>query len=164
VIAIAPAETRLPAASLDPRRRADTVDGLNTDIAHLLDLSLAARAAKWNVRGTAFEPARKRFGRLSSVGRRGADRLAARAVALGGPCAGSIDDVTALTTLPPFPTGERSCDALSVELQRRVLRIAERLRESAARLDDDPVSQQVYLEVTSKLESQAWKLTGHLAR
>jgi starvation-inducible DNA-binding protein len=90
--------------------------------------------------------------------------FAERVVTLGGTARGTIQAAVDSTTLPPFPLDERDERRLLHELIGRVEALDERLREGLVEAADEPVTQDVYIEVARGIEKQRWMLQAHLPR
>lgn len=154
----------LPVAALNEERRAEIIADLNTNLAHLLDLAAATKEAHWNVRGPNFYGLHELFDTVTTEARGYGDEVAERLVTLGGAAHGTIQDTVANTTLPAFPADERDWDKLTDEVHLRMLAVAERIRTSADDVEDDIVTEDLYIEVIRGLEKRAWMLDAHLKR
>lgn len=135
---------------------------LNAQLAHLLDLAAAAKQAHWNVKGPNFQSLHALFDDASTEFRNFADDVAERAVALGSVAHGTVQDVGAGTTFSPYPTKTSDWQALTRELLTRCEAMAARLRASAGAMDDEPATQDLYIEILRGLEKRAWMIEAHL--
>ncbi len=95
-------------------KREKLVELLNARLADALDLRMQAKQAHWNVKGPSFIALHKLFDEVSDVIEAGYDEIAERAVQLGGSARGTVQSVSATTTLKPYPT-EISAGADHVE-------------------------------------------------
>jgi starvation-inducible DNA-binding protein len=152
----------LPATSLADHRREAVIAGLNRHLASMTDLAAAAKQAHWNVRGLNFHGLHETFDRVAADAREYADEIAERAVTLGGIADGTLQAAAEQTVLAPFPRSVTNWARLTGELQDRVVAVADGLRESAAGLDDEPATQDMYIEIIRGLEKWAWMLRAHV--
>jgi starvation-inducible DNA-binding protein len=88
--------TRNPLA---PATRDAMVNTLNVCLANAVVVSMMAKQAHWNVRGTMFGPLHGLFDKVYGAAAGWADELAERAAALGGEVRGTPAQVVAGTTL-----------------------------------------------------------------
>lgn len=151
----------VPAARLAHDRRAAIVEALNRGLAALLDLSLAAKQAHWNVEGPNFHGLHELFDQIANAVRTYGDEFAERAVALGGIARGTLQEVGAHSPLAPFPVEERRWEVLVSALLERVVQVADLLREQADALDDELATQDLYIETIRALDKYAWMLRAH---
>ena len=137
---------------------------LNRDLATLTDLAAAYKQAHWNVLGPRFAELHALFDQFADETRVYVDLVAERAVAVGGVARGTLQAAVECSALPPFPTGEREEQRLLQELSRRVDRTVEELREAIGSSAEDPVTQDLYIEIARGMEKQRWMLLAHLSR
>lgn len=154
--------TTRPAPALDDARRKAIVADLNRHLASLTDLAAAAKQAHWNVRGINFHGLHETFDRVATDARAYADDVAERAVTLGGVADGTLQAAAEGTALPPFPRDVTDWATLTRELQERLVAVADGLREAVTGLDDEPATQDMYIETIRGLEKWAWMLRAHM--
>jgi starvation-inducible DNA-binding protein len=135
---------------------------LNRDLATLTDLATAYKQAHWNVIGPGFTQLHLLFDRFADETHAYVDLVAERAVALGGVAHGTLQAVADCSALTPFPVDERHEQRLLRELSVRVERVAEALRESIASSTEEPVTQDVYIEIARGIEKQLWMLQAQM--
>jgi starvation-inducible DNA-binding protein len=92
------------------------------------------------------------------------DLVAERAVALGGVAHGTLQAAVECTALGSFPVNERDERCLVQDLSRRVERTVEELREAMIACAEEPVTQDLYIQIVRGIEEQRWMLLAHLAR
>ena len=138
------------------------LENLNIALAMNLDLYLVSKQAHWNVRGPNFQGLHTLFDTVSEAAREYADELAERVVALGGTAQGTVQDISANSTLGQLSSTETRWDALVRAVHDRVLATADTAREYAANLDDDLATQDIYIEIIRGLDKWAWMLEAHL--
>jgi starvation-inducible DNA-binding protein len=98
-----------------------------------------------------------------SITRAYVDLVAERAVALGGTAHGTLQAAAERSALPPFPIAERDERRLLQELARRIERTAEVLRAAIGSSAEEPVTQDLYIEIARGIDKQRWMLLAHLA-
>jgi starvation-inducible DNA-binding protein len=149
---------------LDWQLADDLAVRLNRDLATLTDLAAAYKQAHWNVLGPGFAELHRLFDQFADATRAYVDLVAERTVALGGTAHGTLQAAAECSALTPFPVDERDERRLLQELSRRVERTAEELREAIGPSAEEPVTQDLYIEIARGIEKQRWMLLAHLAR
>ncbi len=150
-------------SGLDDQDRARLVRDLNQTLATLSDLAAAYKQADWNVVGADFSQLHALFDQLAEQTREFADVVAERAVTLGGAARGTIQASVEQSALPPFPLDERCKQHLLDALAGRIDVLESDLRQAIHATEREPVTQDVYVEVTRGIEKQRWMLRAHLA-
>ena len=147
-----------------PARQA-AIEAIETIVATMTDLGLAARQAHWNLRGPSFSPLRDLFERISRALDAHTDTLAERAAALGGIPRATVQHVAATTKLKPYPSfcidGSEHIEALS----QRMAMLGTELRQSIADIDRqaDPVTAHVLTEACVAIDKLLWLLESQSA-
>ena len=77
---------------------------LNQQLADLLDLGLQAKQAHWNVKGRNFFGLHELFDKSAEELNESSDRVAERAVQLGGFAMGTLQAISGSSRLPAYPT------------------------------------------------------------
>ena len=149
---------------LDDQARDATGAVLQATLADLIDLSLLAKQAHWNVIGVNFRSVHLQLDELVVTARQYIDEVAERASAIGVSPTGTAAVVAADSGLPEFPTGWHS-DLETVELIVALLAaVMERLRP---RIDEteksDPVTQDLLITVARAIEEAHWLWQAQLA-
>jgi starvation-inducible DNA-binding protein len=142
----------------------DLVIRLNRDLATLTDLAAAYKQAHWNVLGAGFAELHRLFDQFADETRAYVDLVAERAVALGGTARGTLQAAAECSALTPFPIDERDERRLLEELSRRVERTVDELREAIGSSAEEPVTQDLYSEITRGIEKQRWMVLAHLSQ
>lgn len=137
---------------------------LQSSLFELVDLSLVAKQAHWNVTGPLFRPLHLEFDEIAEAARGWADDVAERLRAVGAPADGRAASVAAGSGLAPVPEGKLD-GATAVRLvAERMSEVAARLQRRAGQLGDyDLLSQDVLIEVGRGLEKQLWMLREQVA-
>jgi starvation-inducible DNA-binding protein len=130
---------------------------LQATLIDLIDLSLVAKQAHWNVVGRQFHDVHLHLDELVETTRRYTDEVAERAAALGISPDGRSSVLAATTVLPEFPAGwvsDRDVVRLVAEAVDTVVR---RLRH---RIDEaekvDLVTQDLFIDIARALEKSRW--------
>lgn len=132
-------------------------NALQGTLVDLLDLSLVAKQAHWNLYGPRFRSVHLHLDEVVTTARDFADQVAERAAAIGFSPDGRAATVAATSSLPGFPEGW-TADVMVVEhLVKAFATVIERLR---VRIDEtgeaDPVSQDLLIGLTAALEKHSW--------
>ena len=137
---------------------------LNRDLATLADLAAAYKQAHWNVLGPGFAELHRLFDQFADETRAYVDLVAERAVALGGTAHGTLQAAAECSALTPFPVDERDERRLLQELARRAERTSEELRGTIVLSTEEPVTQDLCIEIVRGIEKQRWMLLAHVAQ
>ena len=114
--------------------------------------------------GPNFKGLHELFDEIALGVREYSDEIAERVRALGGVSRGTVDDVRGSSTLRAFPAEETGWEALSEEMHFRLLAVSEDLRKRAGEVEDDLVTQDLYIEVMTGLDKWAWMVQAHLVQ
>lgn len=144
-------------SSLSEERRKLAGTALQGTLVDLLDLSLVAKQAHWNLYGPRFRSIHLQLDEVVTTARAFADTVAERAAALGVSPDGRAATVAGSSGLPDFPQGWVK-DGDTVEaLVRTFTAVIERVR---VRIDEtgpaDAVTQDLLIGLTAELEKQSW--------
>ncbi|MFW6690799.1 Dps family protein [Streptomyces sp. MAR4 CNX-425] len=148
------APVRSPLPETTGRATAAALQGALVD---LLDLSLVAKQAHWTVVGPRFRSIHLQLDEVVTTTRGHADTVAERSATLGQAPSGTARTVAETSALPqPEPGWMR--DTAVVELMIHALgdvigRMRERIDLTAK---TDPVTQDVFVNLTAELEKQSW--------
>jgi starvation-inducible DNA-binding protein len=137
---------------------------LQPTLLELVDLSLVAKQAHWNVTGPLFRPLHLQFDEITEAARGWADDVAERLEAVGAPADGRATSVAGGSGLPTMPEGKLEGATAARLVAERMGEVAKRLRERVRRLADvDPLSQDVLIEVGRGLEKLLWMLAEQVS-
>jgi starvation-inducible DNA-binding protein len=150
-------ETTLPAHFHVPHTIEDRQTG-QAMLIDLIDLALTGKQAHWKVVSRDFRALHRQLDELVDSWRSMADEVAERAVTLGAALNGQAEIVAGATDLDPLPAGHLQDDRAIEALTDRVADVAMRTPERIDRLDQDPVTQDLLIEVAGTLEKQSWML------
>lgn len=138
----------------DQRTTGEALQGALVD---LIDLSLYAKQAHWNVTGRLFRPVHEQLDEVVEIARQYTDTVAERAVSLGVNPDGRVRTVADSTRIPHLELGYLGDDkvvaAMTDILAQAVARFRERI---GATEDSDLVTQDLFIEITAALEKQHW--------
>ncbi|MFQ6147079.1 Dps family protein [Streptomyces seoulensis] len=143
-----------PLADSDRQVTGNALQGALVD---LLDLSLLAKQAHWNLYGPRFRSIHEQLDEVVNLARDYADQVAERAAALGISPDGLATTIAATSSLPAFPPGWIADTAAVEALVASFSALIGRMR---ARIEDtgktDAVSQDLLIGLTAELEKQSW--------
>ncbi len=141
---------------------AKVAESLQATLVELIDLSLQAQQAHWNLLGPSFKPIYLLLDELNDEYRDWYDEVAERLAASGVAADGRIATVSAGTPLEPLPPGQLRDQDVLVFFDARVALVADRVR---ARLDpvggSDLVSRALLLSIALGLDEQCSTLRAH---
>ncbi|WP_018567195.1 Dps family protein [Streptomyces sp. PsTaAH-124] len=130
---------------------------LQATLVDLLDLSLVAKQAHWNLFGPRFRSIHEQLDEVVTTARDYADTVAERAAALGVAPDGRAATIAATSGVPGFPEGWTKDTAVVEILVRTFSTVIERVRQ---RIEDtghaDAVTQDLLIGLTADLEKQSW--------
>ena len=142
---------------LSDEARKVTGDALQGAVVDLIDLSLQAKQAHWNLVGPHFRSLHLQLDEVVDIARQHTDTLAERAIAIGVNPDGRAETVARSMHGDQIPDGyikDRDVVAAFVALLGR---IAERLRVRIAETDEpDPVTQDLLIAAAQDIEQQHW--------
>lgn len=122
----------------------------------LIDLSLQAKQAHWNVYGPQFRSVHLQLDEVTDMVRVFSDDVAERLVAVGGQPDGRAGTVLADSAVEQYEAGPVSSDKVIVQLEARLSATADRIRGELPELEADLPSQDLLTSVAFGLEKQAW--------
>ncbi|MGC0379703.1 Dps family protein [Streptomyces sp. SAI-229] len=144
-------------SSLPEKEREITGRALQATLVDLLDLSLVAKQAHWNLYGPRFRSIHQQLDEVVTTAREYADTVAERAAVLGVGPDGRAATVAATSGLPEFPAGW-TADSVAVEALVTVFSTV--ISSMRARIEEtgrsDAVTQDLLIGLTAELEKQSW--------
>lgn len=150
-----------------PNRTQTTTEPIQTEalqatLVGLIDLSLQAKQAHWNVVGPTFKPVHEFLDEMTNEYRDWYDIVAERLTAVGGAPDGRVATVAGSTPLPALPAGPITDKAALAAFDDRVTIVAAEVRRRAEELSEhDVATQDVLIEILRGLEKQRWLLRAH---
>ncbi|TYK48209.1 Dps family protein [Actinomadura decatromicini] len=132
-------------------------DALQGSLVDLIDLSLLAKQAHWNLTGRNFKVVHEHLDEIVALARSGQDDVAERAVAIGVNPDGRARTVADRTSLSQLEAGYLADDKVVAALTEVLAQIIARFRERITATDEaDPVSQDLLISIAAQLEKQHW--------
>jgi starvation-inducible DNA-binding protein len=123
----------------------------------LVDLALVAKQIHWNVVGPRFRSVHLQLDELVDTARTHSDTVAERASALGVPPDGRAATVAVGSGIDVTPEGWVNDTAAVQTIVDALGAVIGRMRERiAATGEPDPVSQDIFIQITADLEKQHW--------
>jgi starvation-inducible DNA-binding protein len=134
-----------------------TGNALQSALVDLLDLSLVAKQAHWNLVGPRFRSVHLQLDEVVATARTYSDTVAERAAAIGVSPDGRADTVAKTSGLPDFSGGwVRDTDVVE-SLVDTLAVVIDRMRERIAATEKpDPVTQDLFIGMAADLEKAAW--------
>ncbi|MDR2373423.1 MAG: DNA starvation/stationary phase protection protein [Bifidobacteriaceae bacterium] len=140
----------MPAPRTTPILQAALVD--------LIDLSLLAKQAHWNVRGTNFRSVHLELDEVIDQVRVNSDDVAERLAAVGASPDGRASTVASTSKVPSIEPGPINAAVVVAEFASRISEAARRIETALPELDEDMPSQDLLIEVVAGLDKAAWML------
>ncbi|MEV6106615.1 DNA starvation/stationary phase protection protein [Streptomyces sp. NPDC051940] len=148
--------------TLESQARKAVHEALQSALVDLLDLSLQAKQAHWNVSGPLFRELHLQLDEVVGLTRDHADTVAERAAALGAQPDGRASTLAAERALPDVGPGRLSDQRVIDDVTELLGQAAARMRERIADTETaDPVTQDLFIGITADLEKQAWFFRSH---
>ncbi|WP_026411984.1 Dps family protein [Actinomadura oligospora] len=123
----------------------------------LVDLSLYAKQAHWNLVGPRFKVVHEHLDEIVDLARQAQDDVAERAVAIGVNPDGRSGTVAQRTEIQQLEPGYLADDKVVAAVTDTLFEIIGRFRERIAATDEpDPVTQDLLIGITAELEKQHW--------
>ncbi|MEV6912146.1 DNA starvation/stationary phase protection protein Dps [Amycolatopsis sp. NPDC051071] len=134
-----------------------TGNALQATLVDLVDLSLIAKQAHWNVVGANFRSAHLQLDELVDTARQYVDEVAERANAIGVSPNGKAKVVVESSGLPEYPDNWQSVESTVAAIVDILAALIERLRKRIDETDkSDLVTQDLLIAITQELEKAHW--------
>jgi len=151
-------------SSLPEKARTITGEALQAALVDLVDLSLLAKQAHWNLVGPRFRSVHLQLDEVVVTAREHTDIVAERAATIGVSPDGRATAIAEDSRVPQLPAGwVRDTDVVDkfVEILQAV---TERMRGHVeATAEADPISQDLLIDATAALEKHAWMFQAERA-
>ncbi|MDX3102405.1 DNA starvation/stationary phase protection protein [Nonomuraea angiospora] len=136
----------------------DTVaEALQGALVDLIDLSLVAKQAHWNLIGPHFRPIHLQLDELTDLARTHMDTIAERAVALGINPDGRSTTVARSTKLQQPESGWIEDGKVVATITGLLDGVSKRMHERVRATDEpDPVTQDLLIAVAQEIDKQHW--------
>jgi starvation-inducible DNA-binding protein len=131
---------------------------LQRTLSSLIDLSLQVKEAHWNCTGPHFRPVHLQLDDLHAVVGEEADAVAERMAALGSAPEGGLSSTAKRSPLEPFRGGFVDALVAADEIAKHVRTVVDIMHDGINALADDPVSQDLLIGASGRLEKQLWML------
>jgi starvation-inducible DNA-binding protein len=137
--------------------RKTTGEVLQGTLVDLIDLSLQAKQAHWNLVGPRFRSIHLQLDEVVATARKHTDIVAERAVTIGVNPDGRSATVARQTELPQLDPGYLQDDKAVAAFIDRYHSIIERIRKRISATEEtDLVTQDLLIDVAADLEKQYW--------
>jgi starvation-inducible DNA-binding protein len=144
--------------------RHEQAAALDGALADLLDLSLVATHAHWNVVGPRFSALHALLDDLAALARESADGIAERSATLGHPPDGRAATITTLSSLPSVGAAMLHNGEVITAFGAILDKVADRLHSALEAFDDDCVSLNLFTSILAGVERFAWMLRAQSDR
>jgi starvation-inducible DNA-binding protein len=144
-------------STLDAGQQRIAGEALQGTVVDLIDLSLVAKQAHWNVVGRNFLSVHPSLDELVTVARDFTDEAAERATAIGVSPDGRSSTVSAESGATGIDAGWIKDDDVIAAVAANLAAVIERLRARVESTEKaDPVTQDLLIAITAKLEQLHW--------
>ena len=134
-----------------------TGHALQATLVDLIDLSLNAKQAHWNVVGANFRSAHLQLDELVDTARKYIDAVAERGNAIGISPNGKAKTVVESSGIPEYPDDWQSVESTVTAIVDILGVLIARLRQRIDATDkSDLVTQDLFIEITRRLEKAHW--------
>jgi starvation-inducible DNA-binding protein len=142
-----------------------TGNALQATLVDLVDLSLIAKQAHWNVVGSNFRSAHLQLDELVTTARQYVDEVAERANAIGISPNGKAKTVVESSGIPQYPDNWQSVESTVAAIVAILGELIGRLRKRIDETDkSDLVTQDLLIEIAQELEKQHWMWQAQTAK
>ncbi|GAA3445661.1 Dps family protein [Planomonospora venezuelensis] len=144
---------------LQPADQKTVGEALQGALVDLLDLSLLAKQAHWNVIGHNFRQIHLHLDEIVAFARAHADTVAERAVALGITPDGRASTVAGSSRVPQVESGYLDAGKVVAAMTDILESIGRRMRERVeATGEADPATQDILIAITQDVEKHHWMM------
>ncbi|MGX1770662.1 Dps family protein [Nocardia brasiliensis] len=151
-------------STLDPEQQKITGETLRATVVDLIDLSLIAKQAHWNVVGRNFRSVHLALDELVTAARDFTDAAAERATAIGVSPDGRAETVAKESGAAGFPDSWQQDTEVINQVVANLAAVITRLRERIETTEKaDPVTQDLFIGFAARLEQLHWMWQAQLA-
>ncbi|GAA3149214.1 DNA starvation/stationary phase protection protein [Planomonospora alba] len=144
---------------LKPEDKKVVGEALQGALVDLLDLSLLAKQAHWNVIGHNFRQIHLHLDEIVAFARAHADTVAERAVALDVTPDGRAGTIANSTKVPQLDSGYLDVGKVVAAMTDILESIGRRMRERVVATEEaDPVTQDIFIAITQDVEKHHWMM------
>ncbi|AEF38707.1 Dps family protein [Hoyosella subflava] len=141
-----------------------TGEALQGTVVDLIDLSLIAKQAHWNVIGKNFRSVHLALDELVTAAREFTDEAAERATAIGVPPDGRASTVAGQSGAKGIGEGWTNDEDIVNVVVENLAAVIERLRSRVKSTEEpDPVTQDLLIAITARLEQLHWMWQAQVA-
>ncbi|MCM6772098.1 DNA starvation/stationary phase protection protein [Nocardia sp. CDC159] len=150
--------------ALDPEQQRIAGEALRGTVVDLIDLSLIAKQAHWNVIGPRFRTVHLALDELVAAAREFTDSAAERATSIGVSPDGRARTVAEQSGAEGFAAGWQRDDDVVEAITTNLAAVIRRLRQRVDVTEKaDPVSQDLLIAITARLEQLHWMWQAQLS-
>lgn len=140
-------------------KQAEVASLLQTNLVNLIDLSLLAKQAHWNVLGPNFRSIHLQLDEITAEVRGASDEVAERMTTLGIAADGRSETVSGTSQLSNYPSDFQNVTNTVSAVADAMKTTIDGLRAAIEKLGDlDPISEDLCIGISAGLEKQLWML------
>lgn len=130
---------------------------LQEALVDLIDLSLLAKQAHWNIQGPHFRSLHLQLDEVVDEVRLASDEVAERLVAIGGVPDGRAGTIAETTKLTQLAGGLLATDKVWRQFEELLQDVADRITANLSAVEEsDPLSHDLLVGIATGVEKQAW--------
>ena len=135
-------------------------NALQESLVDLIDLSLVAKQAHWSVVGPRFRSVHLALDEVVADARTFTDEVAERATAVGVSPDGRSKTVSSSSALDEVSAEFQSDDNVVLVMTEALEAAIKRLRSNITKVDSDPVTEDLLIGISARLEQLHWITSG----
>lgn len=140
-----------------PTATAEVRAALQSTLVDLIDVSLVAKQAHWNLYGTHFRAVHLHLDEVVALARTGSDDVAERLVAIGHPADGRADEVAKTSKVSGIDGGPLGDDKVVAYIAEELALVSQRIRDQLPEIESpDPLTHDLLVGIATEIEKQAW--------
>src|SRR5699024_6598307 len=132
-------------------------EALQSTLVDLIDLSLVAKQAHWNLYGPHFRSVHLHLDDIVALARSSSDDVAERLVAIGTPVDGRADEVAKTSKVSAIEAGPLGDDKVIAFVAAELQEISNRIRAQLPPIEKpDPLTHDLLVAIATEVEKEAW--------
>lgn len=147
-----------------PSSTPEVREALQSTLVDLIDLSLVAKQAHWNLYGPHFRSVHLHLDDIVELARTGSDDVAERLVAVGTPADGRADEVAKTSKVREIEAGPLGDDKVIAYVAEELQQVSNRIREQLPNIETpDPLTHDMLVGIATEIEKEAWMFRAQRA-
>lgn len=140
-----------------PSATPEVREALQSTLVDLIDLSLVAKQAHWNLYGPHFRSVHLHLDDVVALARTGSDDVAERLVTVGHPADGRTEEVAKTSKVRGIDAGPLGDDKVIAYIAEELQQVSNRIREQLPDIESpDPLTHDLLVGIATEIEKEAW--------